>query len=127
MLRVKIQDSRLAIEVEGLAETEAAINLLSASTAFMQIPASSTEQPSKCRAPSRAINPNDRADALRAIGHSAHTPEIRAQLKARGITTPSRKDGDLREAMRFDPLQRFIRKERGAMHPGCSASRPTRL
>ncbi len=112
MLHFKIQDGRLdTIEVQGLAEAEAAINLLTAYAPFMQIPAPPAKAPSTKRKPSRAINPDHVAEALRAIGHPAHTPEIRAELHARGIfTTASRMDGDIREVMRRDPQQRFMKE-----------------
>jgi hypothetical protein len=113
MLRVKITDGRLdRVEVEGLAEIEAVTNFLTAYTSFVQTPPANV--PSARQRPSRAINPDDVAEALRAIGRPASAPEIRAELKARGITTtPSRKDGDLREAMRDDPHQRFTRNGTG--------------
>ena len=109
MLHIKIQDGRLdTIEVQGLVETEAVINFLTAYAPFMQIPAPPPKAPSTKRKPSRAINPDHVAEALRAIGRPASAREIGAELKARGImTTPSRVDGDIREAMRHD--QRFTK------------------
>ena len=112
MLHIKIQDGRLdTIEVQGLAETEAVINFLSAYAPFMQPQAPPAKAPSTKRKPSRAINPDDVVEALRTIGRPASAREIRAELKARGITTtPSRMDGDIREAMRRDPQDRFMKE-----------------